>query len=255
MVFSRSVLSSNICSICSWNSILFQAILATNNNVRETSGADGIGKDGAKVVVDALHRSGVAAMAIKVLTRKKGDGKKESKDDIEGKKQLCRAIVMFLELSHMLTSKNRELLLAYVSQQKENRQQVSGGLVGGKGGGSDGGKSGGWGAQRSFSSNTNKDSLGAGDGVQGGGFGEEEEDMGGGGQQRLKSAIGVQSELQRSFSSTTGTLFPILESWIGGEVPNWILMSSSEGYFSSGSYSNVGIEKSYVFSANNLSFT
>ena len=92
-------------------------------------------------------------------------------------------------------------------------------------------------------------------GVEGGvsTFGEEEEDIGGG-QHRLKSAIGVQSELQRSFSRTAGTLFPILESWIGGEVPNWILMSSSEGYFSSGSYSNVGIEKSYVFSAHKLRF-
>jgi len=195
-VFSRSILSSNMCSVCSWNSILYQAVLATNNNVRETNGADGIGKDGAKVVVDALHRSGIAAMAVKVLTRKK-DGKKFGEEEMDGKKQLCRAIIMFLELTHMLTSKNRELLLGYVSHQKGNRQQFPNSMEGG--GGSDGGKErkGGWGARGSFSSNVNKDSLGA-EGAMGstGAFGEEEEDIGGL-EQRLKSAIGVQSELQR----------------------------------------------------------
>ena len=81
-----------------------------------------------------------------------------------------------------------------MSQQKESRQQLPSNMGGGKSSGSDGGKGGGWGARGSFSLNTNKDSLGVEGGVST--FGEEEVDIGGG-QQRLKSAIGVQSELQR----------------------------------------------------------
>ena len=66
--------------------------------------------------------------------------------------------------------------------------------------------------------------------------------------EQLKSAIGVQSELQRSFSSTTRALYPLLTSWLGEEeVPSWIAMSSAEGYFASSSYASVQMSHSIHF--------
>lgn len=77
VVYKQSPLECNVKAVCSWNSILFQTVLATNNLVRSGEGFEelserghGIGKDGAKVLVDALHRSGICTMARKLLTNK-----------------------------------------------------------------------------------------------------------------------------------------------------------------------------------------
>lgn len=69
-----SPLQENVSTVCSWNAIMFQTVLATTKLSVNFSGefqGHGIGKDAAKILVDALHQSRICTMAVKVLSSKR----------------------------------------------------------------------------------------------------------------------------------------------------------------------------------------
>ena len=295
-VISRTVnlvspLQQNVSTVCSWNSIMFQTILATSNLTVHNDGeflGYGIGKEAAKILVDALHQSRICSMAVKVLSSKSLYSQRSNRkleilneeEIVQLKCQLSRGIVMFLELLHTLLVKNRELLLDWVAQRKlraeedrdtfnsnSNHRSFSHNFGQGimpkfsashmhrshHGSHHSGTYSGTHGTLGSTSSKRSMDEAEANNCNPG------EEDMENRGEdgtgrvtlapgEQLKSAIGVQSELQRSFSSTTRALYPLLTSWLGEEeVPSWIAMSSADGYFASSSYASVQMSHSIHF--------
>ena len=161
------------------------------------------------------------------------------------KRQLSRSMVMFLELLHTLLIKNRELLLAWVARKRAMKFEEPGSedlhLHGRT-------------SHRSVAPSYNFGNTVTGvfknptaplnRGTTGSTSGsrtsftdsvvetEHESEEGTFCPQTtltpnedLKSDIGVQSELQRSFSSTTKCLYPLLVTWINeDEVPRWIEM-------------------------------
>ncbi|GMH54206.1 hypothetical protein TrST_g8868 [Triparma strigata] len=274
-----SPLQENVSTVCSWNAIMFQTVLATTKLSVNFSGefqGHGIGKDAAKILVDALHQSRICTMAVKVLSSKSLYQQRSSKrvevlpdaEVLTLKRQLSRSMVMFLELLHTLLIKNRELLLAWVARKRAMKAEEPGSedlhLHGRT-------------SHRSVAPSYNFGNTVTGvfknptaplnRGTTGSTSGsrtsftdsvaetEHENEEGTFNPQttltpneNLKSDIGVQSELQRSFSSTTKCLYPLLVTWINeDEVPRWIEMSGMEGYFASSSYKVVKMETQTYF--------
>lgn len=196
---------------------------------------------------------------------------------VKYKKQLARGLVFFLELTHLIIAKNREILLQHLSKVGKGESphdgapfggsmgggaRVAGGsgryfepiggsmkagfsslihpMMGGETeGGAAGGGTGGGGGGGTMDSRTSDCSEGVAGGTGGGGGG------GGGRTEALRSAIGVQSELQRSFSSNAKALYPLLVRWIGDETPAWINLCSAE-FFQGGSFACSSTK--YIFS-------
>lgn len=228
----QSPLEAGVEAICSWCSVLFRSVVATNGRaVLGTALDHGIGKAAAKVVADCIHCARVKEMAQALLTRtsvveeesnesrneasstsfRRSNKERLSESEI-GKNQirLARGIVMYLELLHLLIARNRDMLLAIVRARKHqgNRANSS----------SDDNASQ---AQKksdagSVSSRTNID--------------------------RTHDSIAVQSELQRAFIAMAKALYPIIYQVIDEETPSWLKLCCQDTYFSTYTYRSTRIE-------------
>jgi hypothetical protein len=176
--------------------------------------------------------------------------------------RLARAIVIFMELIHLLVARNRDLLLAVV-QTRKSRGDSSIGTPGYSNvrGVNSQSRSASVGFvsspenqrvhQRHTSNRSMYSASGTGaastssyDGHSRGGYHDEGGNSvtGGGsvnsmgGNDRTDSAIPVQSELQRAFIAMAKALYPMISGIIKSETPRWLKSCCQDNYFSSGVY-------------------
>ena len=179
--------------------------------------------------------------------------------------KLARAIIMFMELLHLLIARNRDLLLEVVQSRKRSmRGSSSVGSMSGRGGvfrRVPGGQVSSPESVSRYSNNQNasaarsmysasnhhehRSSHDAGSvrqyhdehSTQLTGAGSvADRSTGGGTSDRTDSAIAVQSELQRAFISMAKVLYPLLSAVVHTETPRWLKLCAQENYFSSGTY-------------------
>lgn len=209
-----------------------------------TKNEPGIGVRAERVIGACIHKSRVKELGRNML---KGNDNSSSKDDVlhsarsqderlsaeeieTNQKKLARAIVMLMELLHVLVSRNRDLLLTALDIRKRRDMSVA----------------------ESFSERGNMTippSPGSSD-LHGRGF--DDGSMGFGGASassmldRTDKAMAIQRELQKAFIAMIKVLQPILVSTIHSECPRWMRLCCHDSYFSSGSYRQAKIGKSDV---------
>jgi hypothetical protein len=134
-VFKQSPLEAAVDAVCTWCSVLFRTAVATNGLVALRQAKEpGIGNAAAKVVADCIHSSRVKDMGVTFLKNQRSvaeetfgeyasigfDNSRMSDEEIRRLQvKLARGIVNFIELLHLLISRNRDLLLAVVEARKE----------------------------------------------------------------------------------------------------------------------------------------
>lgn len=131
VVFTQSPLEAAYDIMCQWCAVLFRTSIASNGIAVLGMSADpGIGIDAAKVVSECMHSSRVKEMGVSLL--QKNSSVEEEDDDVmqsydrlgedEVKKyqlKLARSLVVFMELLHLLISRNRDLLLDVIQSRKK----------------------------------------------------------------------------------------------------------------------------------------
>lgn len=162
-----------------------------------------------------------------------------SEDEIEKvQTKLARIIVTFLELLHLLISRNRHVILAAVQSRKRKGADAPSTASGSNDEP---------GSRASFPNSPLKHEEG------------QDSDLSNllgksittnksishkvNGSDRTDAAIGIQSELQRGFISLVRALSPNLLDTINTEVPRWMRQCCQENYFSSGLYRQADICK------------
>lgn len=135
-VFKQSPLEAGVDALCTWCSVLFRTAVTTNGmRVLGRPAERGIGNAAAKVVADCIHSSRVKEMGITLL-KQHGYVAEEAESDYGAlgfdyaklpeeevrilQIKLARAIVVFIEMLHLLIARNRDLLLAVVEARKES---------------------------------------------------------------------------------------------------------------------------------------
>ena len=242
----------------------------------------GIGTAAAKVVADCIHCSRVKELGQALLSRTghmtEGDEngdlmlqymKLSSAEITRYQVKLARAIIMFMELLHLLIARNRDLLLEVVQARKRSmRGSSSVGSMSGRGGVFRRGPGGQVSSPESVSrytsnqnasiarsmyssSNHHEHRSSIGNAHDAGSVKHYHDDhsaqftaagsvtdrsTGGGPSDRTDSAIAVQSELQRAFISMAKVLYPLLSATVHSETPRWLKLCAQENYFSSGTY-------------------
>jgi hypothetical protein len=160
-----------------------------------------------------------------------------SHEDIENnQKKLARAIVILMELLHVLVGRNRDLLLIAL-QNRKRRDASSTESYSDRGNNphippspgqqsstSDG---------RSFFPDDTYNGRGYDDGTSSMGFGGASSSSA---MDRTDKAMAIQRELQRAFISTNKVLQPIIARTIHSESPRWMKICCQDSYFSAGSY-------------------
>ena len=127
-VFNQSPLEAGVDAVCTWCSVLFRTAVATNGmKVLGKQTEHGIGNAASKVVADCFHSSRVKEMGQTLLKKASNvaeetdgfDYAKLGDDEIRGLQvKLARGIVVFIEMLHLLISRNRDQLLAVVEARK-----------------------------------------------------------------------------------------------------------------------------------------
>ncbi|KAL3916821.1 MAG: hypothetical protein SGILL_005005, partial [Bacillariaceae sp.] len=114
-----------------WCAVLFRTSIASNGiAVLGMSSDPGIGIDAAKVVSECMHSSRVKEMGVSLL--QKNTSIEEEDDDVmqsydrlsddevnKYQLNLARALIVFMELLHLLISRNRDLLLDVIQTRKK----------------------------------------------------------------------------------------------------------------------------------------
>jgi hypothetical protein len=247
-VFTQSPLEASIEAVSTWCSVLFRTITATNGQDVLGGQRQGLNAAAAKLVADCIHLSGVKQIGLTFLSLDVSEDSKNNQQDMYSSYQmldeeeieaaqtkLARMIVTFFELLHLLIARNRDVLLTVVQVRKRRARgdssvaSASGSLHGGyastpaKGG---------------FMCNTpsrlNRPHSGNGSTTPY--YNNHHHNMMSGGSDRTDSAIGVQSELQRGFTSLLKALYPKLLGTINSEIPRWMRHCCQDNYFSSGAY-------------------
>ena len=210
-------------------------------------GEEGIGKAATKVVVDCIHNSRVKEIGqtmLKKFTATSDDLRVEDRterlsDDERTAilSQLARAIVILMELLHVLIGRNRDLLLAIVQAQKRRDGSSNSSHIG-------------FPPSPSHLANYDVPPY-SHDGAYNG---KSYDDCAG-------SAVGsytsntisgdnlaLQREIQMSFISMTKVLYPFIQKTIHSETPRWMrLCCQDKNYFSSGAYRQIRIGKDMVY--------
>lgn len=299
VVFTQSPLEAAVDSICQWCAILFRTAVATNGqavlgktyfpgipgsccvpNLFDFSLGPainydpGIGIEAAKVVSDCIHASRVKEMGLYLLKKNTNFEEEEEGDPLHRydrlsedtvkmfQLRLARSLVVFMELLHLMISRNRELLLEVIqnrnrggeasSRHSHSASNVS--LSDGRSNRSVGTRQGSTANgnesfadlkkgeepsrpyhRRKESSSQGFTSLGNDDGSVASAFTSEKI--------RSDSAIAIQSELQRAFISLAKELHPKIVGIMGNETPRWLKQCSLDNYFSAYIYRNVKIRK------------
>jgi len=127
-VYSQSPLEAAVDNLCLWCAVLFRTSIASNGSAVLGEGNDpGIGIDAAKVVSECIHSSRVKEIGSVLL--RKNTQVREDDDDVlqsydrlgvdevqEFQLKLARALVVFMELLHLLIARNRDLLLDLIQR-------------------------------------------------------------------------------------------------------------------------------------------
>ncbi len=149
--------------------------------------------------------------------------------------KLSRAIIIFLELLHVLIGRNRDLLLE-ANESRKRRDASSTGSYSARGGiqcgipPSPGNFDGG----TFFTDRTYDDGVST---MYGGGSTSSTTD-------RTDKAMAIQRELQISFIAMTKALQQIIRDVIHSETPRWMRMCAQDShYFSSGAYRQTRIRE------------
>ena len=168
--------------------------------------------------------------------------------------RLARSLVVFMELLHLLITRNREMLLEVIQERKRDesssRHSHSTSLVSL----SD--------VRSTRSTVTRQSSMNGNDsraesfseressrqlhGRKGSGVGLANDDSSVASafttdKARTDSAIGIQSELQRAFIALCKDIQPRIFGVMGSESPRWLKLCAQDNYFSSYAYRNVKI--------------
>jgi len=271
LVYSISPVEAGVDTMCQWCSLLFRTVVATvGQSVLGKNADPGIGTTATKVVAESIHSSQVKDITVALLG--KGEGKLDETDEAYRfeydylsrdesnrlKLKFARLVIVFLELLHILVARNRDGLLVVVQERKKSDTSSSRGR--------------GRGASRtrqrdssigSYSSQTDtrnqrrEASLGRSSKrsiLQHRRSATDDSDakkmmnpensvhsnLSSGGL-RTDSAIAVQSELQRAFTSLTKSLFPYLQEALDGNTPRWLHQCKKDNHFSTGVYSKTKI--------------
>jgi len=139
IVYSQSPLEAGVDAICQWCAVLFRTAVATAGQRALGENADpGIGTDAAKVVADCIHSSNVKEMGLALLQKSsdfsEGDNSTEfsldydhlTEDEIKKlRSKIARLLIVFIELLHLLISRNRDLLLDVIQERKKEKGSSS----------------------------------------------------------------------------------------------------------------------------------
>lgn len=135
LVYSQSPLEAGVDAVCQWCAVLFRTAVATAGQTALGENIEpGIGTDAAKVVADCIHSSNVKEMGLALLQKSsdfsEGDNSTEfsldydhlTEDEIKKLRiKIARLIVVFIELLHLLISRNRDLLLDVIQERKKEK--------------------------------------------------------------------------------------------------------------------------------------
>jgi len=280
VVFTQSPLEAAVDNMCQWCAILFRTSIASNGIAVLGMSADpGIGIDAAKVVSECIHSSRVKEMSTLLLRR--SSNVEEEDDDVlqsydrlgeeEVKKyqlKLARSLVVFMELLHLLISRNRDLLLDVIQTRKKNEagsaarhgrdisissyntlsKQIS---LPGNASAGDRSRHGAEHQRRDSAANESTSSSQdrkSGEDVSTASHGKRnsEADYSGGtmssfkdpGTERVRtdSAIGIQRELQLAFISLAKDLYPMVHGIMESDTPRWLKQCGQDNYFSAYTY-------------------
>lgn len=232
----------------------------------------GIGTDASKVVADCIHSSRVKEMGQALLKKSPRVAAEDLSSDlfqsadrlgedevVKYQSKLGRAIVVFLELLHLLIARNRDLLLNVIQERRKetpatapfppsttagrSQSQTQGAYASGnrsfaRAGSFDGSVD----PKdpriiRSISEEVMRNKLSGDDRSRTGGSGGGDDhsqsaaSLAGGAGMRCDSAIALQSELQRAFIALTKNLYPGISLIMQSETPRWLKQCCQENYF------------------------
>lgn len=269
-VFTQSPLEAGLDAVCSWCSVLFRTAVATNGmKVLGRPKEHGIGNAASKVVADCVHSGRVKEMG-QILLKKHGSVAEET-DGVEYAKltedevrilqiKLARSVVVFIEILHLLISRNRDQLLAVVEARKVTNVGVPSTASSRQMSGPEfspvrmGINSASPSTNPSFS-RTNSISASA-KGIETSSSYHDVPRPDSIGRVRSSSAasvnttvtsdrtdlaIAVQSELQRAFISLCRALYPNISMVLESETPRWLKQCSQDNYFSFNTYRQTNI--------------
>jgi len=263
-VFTQSPLEASVEAVSTWCSVLFRTVIATNGQgVLGGQRQQGLSADSAKLVMECIHSSGVKRIGITFLTvnaqmeesnMEAGMYSPYEALDVEEIEmvqiKLARMIVTFVELLHLLIGRNRDVLLAVVHSRKRgggDTASVASGSI-----------HGGYAATPRTPMKRQTATRETNDSTHGYTYDRSNNEIVGrsiladhhvghihvsNNTDRTDSAIGVQSELQRGFTSLVKALSPILlDKLMNNEVPRWMReVCQDTTYWSRGKYRNADI--------------
>ncbi len=244
-VFNQSPLEAGVEAVCSWCAILFRTAVATNGSAviadRSHRSDQGIGTAALRVISECIHRSRVKEIGITMLVRKESDSRKTfslyerlSTEEVSlNLMKLARAIIIFMELLHVLIGRNRDILLS-INESRKRRETSSLGSNSVRGG-IQYGMPPSPGHSSFFDDGFNRtyDDTGS---TLGGGSVSRNSVM-----DRTDKAMAIQRELQLSFVKITKALHPVILETIRDETPKWMRLCCQDNYFSSGIYKQTRI--------------
>lgn len=296
IVFTLSPLEAGVDGVCQWSSVLFRTAVATNGMaVLGINPEPGIGTHAAKVVADCIHSSRVKEMGLSLLKKTSNVAEVNHSDMFQSadrlmedevnkfQQKLARAIVIFLELLHLLIARNRDLLLNVIQERRKDTnshsvapptQPIARAQTASQVGAPN---------PRSLMRHTSFDGVNVRDAtrkrvscsvIDGNMRNRNSADDysrshaddqsysaaslagGGGGNVRTDSAIAVQSELQRAFISLTKALYPGISGIMQSDSPRWLKHCCQENYFSLGTYrqTQIPISEELYFSSASENF-
>jgi hypothetical protein len=237
-VYIQSPLEAGIEATCLWCSVLYRTIISINGQtVTGSHNVDqGIGKGAVKIVAECIHRSNVRDIAQLFLQKQPSSGvvsedqrtSNNSNDRLSDNEvhtsqlKLARAVVLMMELLHLLIGRNRDILITIVKDRKRQPDtqlmNVSVPL----------GRLPALGAD--IMRENSLDAMSMASAM------DQRTDSA-----RTDSAITVQRELQRSLISLVrGVIQPISEI-LQEETPPWLRLCCSESYFSSKGYRRLNL--------------
>lgn len=261
-VYLQSPLEAGIDAVCQWCAVLFRTAIATNGmDVLKTNFDHGIGTEASKVVADCIHNSHVKEIGMSLLqvrTEPTGDddyddNNRLTEDEIQVLQlRLARLLITFVQLLHLLVSRNRELLLTVIKKRKgaeaatsatssnrgfartsstgqRDRKQAGGGSVDLNGSRHQRRRSEGFGSDGARYRGGQHSQMGSEDN-------QSYHSMLTTSEARADSAIAVQSELQRAFIKLSKALHRNIHDIMLDETPEWFKQCCADNYFSLNKY-------------------
>lgn len=254
--YDQSPLEAGIDVVCQWCSILFHTTVATTGMaVLGTSHDPGIGNEAAKVVAESLHKSRIKEIGLTMLAEYTPCPGEDGTDCLHRSKvhglqlKLARLILTFVELLHLLISRNRDQLLTIMKERQKT--ETSGSAQGGSSVGRAGySRAHSLSARDSSTSRRNihvptpsEPSSTRHQRRQSEGVRSEDTRSNHSHQSvmtqsgvKTESAIAVQSELQRAFINLSRSLYKGIKNTMGDATPNWFKQCGQDTYYSMGTH-------------------